>query len=93
MSRDDVDAAACSGTLGSMEVPDPHQVARERLAWATSDTRAAELMQEILAEIGVTHLATVDDLRRFGEALLGHGEVGRTVGSLLILHCGRVEAP
>jgi hypothetical protein len=76
-----------------MDGMDVHDIARERLAWATDSLTAASLMTDVLAEIGLPHLSTVDDLRRFGQALLSRGDVGRTVGSLLILHCGPRPGP
>ena len=65
---------------------DWHQVALDKLTRVLGDEAARELMSDVLRELSLDRLATVDDLRRFGGALADRGGFAAALGGMLNLH-------
>ena len=59
------------------------EVARDKLSRVLGPARAAVLMTEVLAELGLTALVTANDLMRFARALSRRGAFEGAVGAML----------
>jgi hypothetical protein len=66
---------------------DPHELARQRLAWVLPQPDADRVMGDLLGALGLARVSTGQDLLQLGQALERQGGLlGELVGPLLILH-------